>query len=130
MRCTTRAGTAVIAFSLIAAPLLGMPVLQEADVTGEWVLTMETPNGAQDMNVTFAQEGTEVTGTIVFPQGEQELTGSVEGNALSFSVSVDTPNGVFELAFSSTVEENKTMSGMMSAGGGQFEAPFTGAKAE
>ena len=114
---------------VLAAPALAHQ--EEApNVTGEWSLTMEAPQGMVSMEIVFAQEGTEVSGTLNGPMGTTELNGEIEGNEIVFWISVESPGGTFDLIFTGKVEENNKISGMMEAGGGDFSVEFTAKRKE
>lgn len=109
---------------VLAAPALAHQ--EEApNVTGEWSLTMEAPQGMVSMEIVFAQEGTEVSGTLNGPMGTTELNGEIEGNEIVFWISVETPDSSFDLIFTGKVEENNKISGMMESGGGEVSVEFT-----
>jgi len=126
----------IVLFALVltASPLLGSSVTsvraQDANVAGNWTLTMETPQGVRDINLTFTQEELELGGTIELMNSTRPLTGKVEGNKVTFSFAVPTPQGTFTLDFAGTVEENKKISGTMNSSGGQFPTTFTAEKKE
>ncbi len=85
-------------FSLLlgfaAALLLATNVayaLQNADVTGEWLLTMSLPNGNERViTLNLEQDGTAITGTALAEGQEEpsEVTGTIEGNAVTLSLSM------------------------------------------
>ena len=43
--------------------------LQAQSVAGNWVLTINSPQGAMDTDVTFTQDGTTLTGSMSSPMG-------------------------------------------------------------
>ncbi len=120
--------------ALTLAFVLAAPALthqEEApNVTGEWSLTMEAPQGMVSMEIVFAQEGTEVSGTLNGPMGLTELNGEIEGNEIVFRISVESPDGPFDLIFTGKVEENNKISGMMESGSGEFSVEFTAVRKE
>lgn len=125
---------AVLALAVLATPLGGYTAAaasQDANVAGNWTLTVETPNGADPSDLVFAQEGTVLTGTVDTPQGNLPLEGKVEGNDITFSVSIDTPDGgVFTITFAGTVEENKRIGGTVSSEDAEMSASFTAERKE
>jgi len=129
-----RTTIAVLALAVLATPLGGYTAAalsQDADVAGNCTLIVETPNGAEPSDLVFAQEGTVLTGTVDTPQGNLPLEGKVEGNNITFSVSIDTPDGsVFTVNFVGTVEENKRIGGTLSSDDAEMSAPFTAEKKE
>ncbi len=117
-----------LAFGL-ATPTLAHQ--QEApNVTGEWSLAMEAPQGMVSMEIVFAQEGTEITGTLDGPMGHTELHGEIDGNEIVFWITVESPDSPFDLIFSGKVEENKKISGMMKSGSGELSVEFTAERKE
>ncbi len=120
--------------AVVVALCFGVPAVtaqqEETDVTGAWSLTMEGPQGMVNMEVVFKQEDGELTGTLNGPMGSTELGGEIEGSQISFRISVENPNGTFDLLFSGKVEENKKISGVMKAGDGGVSSDFTAVRRE
>lgn len=126
-----------VALALLAA----MPALAQEEqeaappvgVSGDWIMTVQSDQGAMDMNLMFKQEGNEITGTLDGPMGMIEIAGEIdEEDNLAFWASIEIPDGsgYFDLYFSGTVAENKTIAGTMDGGGGQFTADFTAKRKE
>src|SRR6266481_2921359 len=59
------------------------------DVTGAWAFDVQTDAGTGSPTMTFKQDGEKLTGHYVGTFGEADLTGSVKGNAITFSFSAD-----------------------------------------
>ena len=114
----------------------------QADVTGTWEITYEAQRGARTMDVTFQQDGSALTGVAVMqmrgrPGGggggggagttrEVEISnGIVEGDQISFTITMGMGQRSMGLTFTGTVSGN-TMEGVMS--GMQGEVPFAGEK--
>ena len=92
---------------IVSAIGLALPAMAEemVDVTGDWSLTFQGRQGPRTMDVTFAQDGGALTGTVTGPRGnEMPLTGSIEGAAIQFTVTFSTPRGEFEIVYAGTVE--------------------------
>ena len=59
---------------------------------GTWNCTVDTPMGAQQMTITLATNGAELTGKVSTSQGESEITsGTVDGNNLTWTISITQP---------------------------------------
>ena len=98
-----------------------------ANVAGEWQLTIDTGQGTGTPTVTFQQDGEKLTGTYssqVF--GEQKVTGSVKGNAITFGFTATLEGNSFEITYTGTVEKD-TMKGKVKLGD-VGEGTFTGKK--
>ncbi len=120
--------------TLLSAVIAALVALQPAaaqekpvDVAGPWALTVQTAQGTGSPTVTFKQDGDKLTGTYssqVF--GEQQVTGTVKGNAVTFSFTGSVEGTTFTITYSGTVD-NDTMKGKVTLG--EFgEGTFTGKK--
>jgi hypothetical protein len=71
---------------------------------GTWNVTLDTPMGAQQMTLTLATNGNELTGKLSSPQGEMEIAnGTVDGNNLTWVVSITQPMAM-DIETSATVD--------------------------
>ena len=105
----------------------GAPRCQEKplDVSGAWALSVETDAGTGTPGLTLKQEGETLTGTYtsqVF--GEQPVTGTIKGDAITFSFSGTFEGTTFTVTYSGTVE-NDAMKGTVTLGDAA-EGTFTG----
>jgi hypothetical protein len=73
----------VLAVVLLAAPAFA------ADVDGKWAGSLDTPNGAVQIAYTFKADGQMLTGTTTGPDGGAIKNGKIDGNKISFTVSID-----------------------------------------
>jgi len=114
----------------VCALLLALTVLprtaalaQDVDVTGEWILTVESPNGTGSREVTFKQEGTVLTGFISSSMAAGDLTGTVEGNVITFVAMIAMDSGAFDVVYTATLEDGMLKNGIVDFGeygGGAF----------
>jgi len=110
--------TAVIA--LLTPAHLGA---QGVNVTGDWAFTVTTDQGGGSPTLTFKQDGEKLTGKYNGQLGAADLTGSVKGNAISFTFTVDVQGQQAPVTYKGTVEKN-TMKGTLDIAGmvnGTFE---------
>lgn len=113
--------------TLAGAPIQGVAQDKPADVAGAWALTVETAQGTGTPGVTLKQDGEKLTGTYssqVF--GEQRVTGTVKGNAITFSFTGSVEGTAITVTYSGTVEKD-TMKGKVALGD-LGEGTFTGKK--
>jgi opacity protein-like surface antigen len=98
------------------------------DVSGNWSGTMSMGDNQFTLNYTFKQDGEKLSGTVQGPDG-QPLTlndGKIQGEKLSFSVTVPTPNGDMKIASEGTIkgsDEISLTSKMVGAPEGMPEMP-------
>jgi hypothetical protein len=99
----------------IAAPIA--LVAQAPDVTGKWLFMVETSAGGGTPTVTLKQEGEKLTGHYSSQTfGEVDLTGSVKGNALTFSFSADVQGTHVDVTYIGTVESKDSIKGTLKLG--------------
>lgn len=116
-----------LCFALLAAPPSVMAAeagtaAGAPDVAGTWGLTVETSAGTGTPTVVFVQDGARLTGTYRGRFGDQPLTGSLDGAAITFSFTVSGPMGSTDVTYAGTVAGDE-MSGTMRMGeraGGRF----------
>jgi lipopolysaccharide export system protein LptA len=110
-------------------PLLAHAAHQNkpVDVSGKWALTVETTGGTGTPTIELTQDGETLAGTYssqVF--GEQKLTGTIKGNAISFGFTGSVQGAVVTVTYTGTVDA-ATMKGKVSVGD-LGEGTFTGKK--
>lgn len=91
---------------LLALGTLGLPVAATAqglDLSGEWVLTVVSPNGTGERQVTFVQDGGALSGEISSSRAAGELTGTVDGDEVTFVAVVQMEGGAFDITYTATV---------------------------
>ena len=95
---------------LLALGTLGLPpaaTAQGLDVSGDWVLTVESPNGTGERQVTFVQDGDALSGEISSSRAAGELTGTVGGDEVTFVAVVEMESGPFEITYTATVMDGE-----------------------
>lgn len=118
-----RVGQVVVMMAVAWVCLAGIPAAQtqapaKVDVTGAWAFEVKTEMGTGTPQVTFTQEGEKLTGHYSSAVlGEADLTGTVKGAAIEFSLTAEIQGNSITLTFSGTVEDNNSMKGKVSFGG-------------
>jgi hypothetical protein len=93
-----------------------------ADVDGKWSGTVDTPGGQFPVNFTFKADGAMLAGSLAGPDGSEipVKDGKIDGNNISFSITLDFGGMPFELSYKGVVSpEQIQFSG--DAGGMPFE---------
>jgi hypothetical protein len=69
---------------------LALPAMAaaQANVSGPWEVTIDSPQGAMSIDANLKQDGEALTGMITSPMGNVELKGTFKNNELAFSYSV------------------------------------------
>ena len=97
-----------------------------ADVTGTWLMAVETGAGSGSPTFILVQKGEALSGTYKGQLGEAQVTGTVKGDDVTIEYKVDGQAGSLAVKYSGKTD-GKTMSGKVSLG--QLgEGTFTGKK--
>ncbi|HYD45147.1 MAG TPA: hypothetical protein VEA79_07785 [Phenylobacterium sp.] len=93
---------------------------------GNWKITINTPMGAQEVNASITTSGDTFTGKTTGRMGEQEISGKVDGDKLTWSSAITQPMPM-TLEFEATVSGD-TMTGNVKLGA-FGNAPLSGVRA-
>jgi hypothetical protein len=110
----------------VAALVIWAVAAFAADITGTWTLTVETPGGTRQSTFEFRQDGKNLTGTMHSRMGDTPLTGSINGDDVSFSVTRERDGQQVRIDYSAKVEGAK-MTGTVKFGD-NGDIPFTAAR--
>jgi hypothetical protein len=117
---TTSAVLMLAAAVLASAPAVSatsaLSAAQAANVTGEWTFNVTTDQGGGTPTMTFKQEGEKLTGKYVGQLGASDLTGTVKGNEIAFSFTIDAQGQQAPVNYKGTVEKD-TMKGSLDIAG-------------
>lgn len=130
MKSLTPLSTIALALNVALAVPFAVHAAGQAkavDVSGKWALTVETDGGTGTPTVELKQDGEALTGTYssqVF--GEQKVTGTIKGNAITFSFTGSFDGNSVTVTYSGTADAT-TMKGKVTLGD-IGEGTFTGKK--
>lgn len=97
-----------------------------ADVTGTWIMAVQTSAGSGSPTFVLIQKGDALSGSYKGQLGEAQVTGTVKGDDVTIEYTVDGQAGSLAVKYSGKTD-GKTMSGKVSLG--QLgEGTFTGIK--
>ena len=69
--------------------LLALPVGAQTNIAGDWDVTIQSAQGSNNVQVTFKQDGSKVSGVFKSQMGELPFQdGTLEGNDLKFGFSI------------------------------------------
>jgi hypothetical protein len=96
------AAICAFAFVLVFAAVAGA---QATKVTGKWDLTTEGGRGPQTSTLMLTQDGGKLTGTMTGGRGgDVPVTGTVDGNKITLTVTRTTPNGDVTSTYTGTID--------------------------
>jgi hypothetical protein len=114
--------TALLAIGAFTAAQL----VAAADVTGTWIMAVQTSAGSGSPSFVLVQKGDALSGTYKGQLGEAQVTGTVKGDEVTIEYKVDGPAGSLAVKYSGKTD-GKTMKGDVSLG--QLgSGTFTGTK--
>ena len=96
-------------------------------IDGKWNVVMQSPMGARDATAEFTAASNVLSGTFGGAAGAVPLSGSVDGDKVNWSATVNGPMGEMELKFDGTVDGD-ALSGNV-AFGAFGSGAFTGTRA-
>jgi len=115
-----------LAVLLAAAAFTVAQIATAADVTGTWIMAVETGAGSGSPTFVLVQKGEALSGSYKGQLGEAQVTGTVKGDDVTIEYKVDGQAGTLAVKYTGKTD-GKTMSGKVSLG--QLgEGTFTGKK--
>ena len=111
---------------LATAALTIAHVASAADVTGTWIMAVQTGAGSGSPTFVLVQKGEALSGSYKGQLGEAQVTGTVKGDEVTIEYTVEGQGQSLAVKYSGKTD-GKTMSGKVSLG--QLgEGTFTGTK--
>jgi opacity protein-like surface antigen len=117
----------LLAASAAAMMLSTSAFAADANVAGEWDMTVESQAGTGTPHFSLKQDGGKLTGTYKGMLGEAPVTGTVKGNDVTISFQVNAQGMDLAVSYAGTVD-GATMKGTVKLGD-MGEGTFTGKKA-
>jgi hypothetical protein len=117
-----------IAFAALLVALLAAPAAAQIDLTGDWDITIQSPQGTNTVRVTLTQDGEKLSGVFESPMGVLPITGALTGGDLTMALSIPIEGQSVDIVLTGKVD------GPILAGKVQFggfgEADWTAKRAE
>ena len=114
---------------LLLATVVAFGAMQSAfaaDVTGTWLMEVESPMGTGNPVFKLVQKGEEVTGTYKGQLGESKVAGTLKGDALNLHYDISAQGMELKITYSGKVDGNKVSGKVVY--GDQGEGTFKGEK--
>lgn len=81
--------TILLFCSLLFGLILTTAAQTSIDITGTWIVQVETDMGSGTPTFVLKQEGEKITGTYTGTFGTSEVTGTLKGEVLHLEISID-----------------------------------------
>lgn len=105
--------TCVLAFVFTPASA----AIQKFDLTGEWVVDVQTEAGSGSPTFVFKQDGDKLAGKYKGLLGEADVTGTVSGKTVKFSFAGDAQGTAITVTYEGEIESNSAIKGKVDLGG-------------
>src|SRR5262245_15686314 len=116
------------AFAALLVALLAVPAAAQNNLTGDWDMTIQSPQGTNTVKVTLTQDGETVSGRVKSQLGELPVTGALTGDDLKIAFTLPIQGQSIDIVMTGKVE------GPILAGKVQFgdfgEGDWTATRAE
>ena len=102
---------ALLPLLVLFLTLAGVSPARAADVDGKWTGSLDTPMGAVNVGFNFKAEGGTLTGTTTGPDGGEIAikNGKIDGDKISFVVSLDFGGMPFDLNYTGVVKPDQVV---------------------
>jgi hypothetical protein len=87
-------------------PPAAKPADKPATIAGKWNGSVDPGNGPTYFVLDLKLDGKKVTGSLTGDYGTSAIDGEFADGKLTFSITVDTPNGALTVAFTSTLKDD------------------------
>jgi hypothetical protein len=102
--------------ALLAACVSTPPQPKGPDLSGMWILTTESPMGAQDSDMIVKQDGEQLSGTISTQMGSVDYKGTITGGKdIAFGFTFEAQGMSLQIDYTGVVEGD-TMKGVAKFG--------------
>src|SRR5437867_3175718 len=107
----------VPSIALSLALFAAAPAFSQTTISGDWDVTVNSPQGANTTLVTFKQDGEKISGVFRSPRGELPFDGGTLTNGeLKFTFTVNTQGMQLPITLTGKIE-GETMAGKADFGG-------------
>ena len=91
----------------------------QIDISGAWIVTVDSPQGQMQIDTNFKQVGEKVTGDVTSPMGSVEFAGTLVKDELAVSYSVPVQGQTLEIRMTGKVADDTITGALELAGMGQ-----------
>jgi hypothetical protein len=103
-------------FALLFVALLAAPAFAQVNVTGDWDVTIESPQGTNTVKMTLTQDGEKVSGLFKSPMGELPFDGTLTGADLKCTFALPVQGQSLEIVMTGKVA-GEAIAGKVQFGG-------------
>ena len=103
----------------------------DVSLTGTWTVDQDIAGNASSGTVVFKQDGQKLTGVMKGPDGQElKLTGDVSGNKVTWKYTSEWEGNQLTITFSGTIDPSGTITGSVVVDPMGVEGTFSAKRAE
>jgi cytoskeletal protein CcmA (bactofilin family) len=110
----------------LASTVTLAPAAENDSISGQWQIHQNGAGNENDQICTFAQKGTELTGSCSSKTNTVEITGKVDGKDVSWTYRSEINGSPLTMTYHGSLESTTKITGMMHAEEIEIEGYFTG----
>lgn len=88
---------------MAAVMVLSAATAAAQSISGEWDAMMGSPGGPRTMKILFVQQGEKLTGTVKRASGDAALEGTIKGDQVKFSYTINYNGNPLVMTMTATV---------------------------
>lgn len=114
VRVLTLASLAVLLAACSSMPFMSdevVPPPKALDLSGDWVLTVESQFGSERFDMAVQQTGNQLAGTVSGKPGRAAYTGTVDGDAVNFNFTIGARGMQLKIDQAGTVQGDNLIKG-------------------
>jgi hypothetical protein len=108
----------VLATALATTPL-AVFAQDTPDISGDWEVTVDSPQGPATIDASFKQAGEAVTGTVTSPMGSVDFKGTLVKNVIAVAYRLDVQGNALDITMNGTVTGDEMAGNLVIAGMGE-----------
>ena len=93
--------------AIAVVSLLVFSAAAQTDMSGEWVVQFQAPQGPQEFTMYVQQQGPRLTGRLTSEYGEFPLRGSIDGDTFTINWSMPDAGRELPITFNGKVDGDK-----------------------
>ena len=110
---------------LLASAAVLAPAADDASLSGKWQIQRSAAGRESQLDCTFTQKNSDLTGSCSSDRGKVEISGKVDGKSVTWTHKSESEGGPVTVVYQGTVESATKITGKVTAIEFSIEGEFT-----